>query len=462
MSRAAEQHPASFRDPSGFIFVRDGEILRQVNEAYRGDWDHLASCGLLEKLWSQGLLVKTERVDLGLAAVQGAIAVLKPERLPFISHPTEWSFGMLKEAALLTLKIQETALDHGMSLKDASAYNIQFHRGRPLFIDNLSFERHEKSAPWVAYGQFCRHFLAPLALMAHVDVRLQALLGDHLDGLPLDLASRLLPGKTKFNAGLMMHLHLHAKAESSGKGGSEGAEQKGGFSEAAMRGLIASLEKAVSGLEWKPAGTEWADYYNDTNYTADAAEHKHQILKSWITEAATACSSCWDLGANDGRYSRIAAEAGLWTLAADIDPAAVEQAWLYVRKSRLASLHPLLLDLRNPSPGRGWMNRERSSLLERGPADLVLALALIHHLAIGNNVPLPNVLELFCQLGREVIVEWVPKDDSQIQRMMRARKDIFAGFTEGAFEASLPTGIRIKRKEPIKESGRILYWLART
>lgn len=460
MSRNSEQHPASFRDPSGFVFVRDGELLRQVNEPYREDFALLNSSGLLDKLVSQNLLVKCESADLGLAAGPGAIAVLKPERLPFISHPYEWSFGMLKESALLTLKIQETALDCGMSLKDASAYNIQFHSGRPIFIDTLSFEKHEKSAPWVAYGQFCRHFLAPLALMAHVDVRLQTLLGEHLDGIPLDLASHLLPGKTKFNAGLMMHLHLHAKAESGGKGGGQGGESKAGFSEAAMRGLIASLEKAVSGLEWRPAGTEWADYYNDTNYTQAAAQHKHEILRSWITEAATQCTTCWDLGANDGRYSRIAAEAGLWTLAADIDPAAVEQAWLFIRKSGMTGLHPLLLDLRNPSPGRGWMNQERSSLIERGPADLVLALALIHHLAIGNNVPLSSVLHLFSRLGRQVIVEWVPKEDSQIQRMMRARKDIFAHYTEAAFEASLPEGMKIKKKEPIKESGRILYWLA--
>jgi len=461
LTRPTEQHPASFRDPSGFIFVRDGELLRQINEAYRDDFELLSSSGLLEKLWSQGLMVKSEEADLGLAAAPSAIAILKPERLPFISHPYEWSFGMLKEAALLTLKIQSLALDHGMSLKDASAYNIQFHQGRPLFIDTLSFEKHEKSAPWVAYGQFCRHFLAPLALMAHVDVRLQSLLGDHLDGIPLNLASHLLPGKTKFNAGLMMHLHMHAKAESSGKGSGQGGDSKAGFSEAAMRGLIASLEKAVSGLEWKPAGTEWADYYNDTNYTDAAAKHKHEVLKAWITEASAACATCWDLGANDGRYSRIAAEAGLWTLAADIDPAAVEQAWLYIRKSGMPGLHPLLLDLRNPSPSRGWMNQERSGLIERGPSDLVLALALIHHLAIGNNVPLPSVLDLFSRLGREVIVEWVPKEDSQIQRMMRARKDIFAGYTQSAFEAALPDGMRIRQMEPIKESGRVLYWLAR-
>ncbi len=455
-----ERHSASFRDPSGFIFRRDGVLLRQVNESYKEDFDLLKSSGLLAALWQQELMVRHNEADLHLAQSHGAIAVLQPQLLPFISHPWEWSFSLLKQAALLTLQLQNLALDHGMSLKDASAFNVQLEKGRPIFIDTLSFEKYVPSEPWIAYAQFCRHFLAPLALMSCTDVRLQALLSENLDGIPLDLAANLLPGKTKLNSGLLMHLHLHAKAEKSGGNSQGGEAKKPTFSEAAMRGLVASLTKAIQGLEWQPQGTEWADYYNDTNYSSKAAESKHQILKGWISSLAKPGAVCWDLGANDGRYSRIAAEAGLFTVAADIDPAAVEQAYRYITKNKVTNLHPLLVDLRNPSPGRGWRCEERASLKERGPADLALALALIHHLAIGSNVPLSDVWKALTELGREVIVEWVPKDDSQVARMMHARRDIFDSYTESSFEAALPAGWKIKEKERIPESGRILYWAA--
>jgi SAM-dependent methyltransferase len=456
----SERHSASFRDPSGFIYHRGGVLLRQVNESYRPDFDLLNSSGLLKKLWEKQLMVSHQEADLSLAQAPGAVAVLQPELLPFISHPWEWPFSLLKQAALLTLNLQSLALDHGMSLKDASAFNVQLHKGKAIFIDTLSFEKHVATDPWIAYAQFCRHFLAPLALMAYTDVRLQALLSENLDGIPLDLAAKLLPGKTKLNSGLLMHLHLHAKAEKSGGSGQGGEAKKAVFSDAAMRGLIGSLEKTIQGLEWQPQGTEWADYYNDTNYSSAAADGKHQILKGWISSLAKPGATCWDLGANDGRYSRIAAEAGFCTLAADIDPAAVEQAFRFITKNQVTNLHPLLADLRNPSPGRGWMNKERASLAERGPADLALALALIHHLAIGSNVPLPDVWAALTGLGREVIVEWVPKDDSQVQRMMHARRDIFDRYTETDFESALPKGWKIKAKERIPESGRILYWAA--
>lgn len=456
----SERHSASFRDPSGFMYHRGDLLLRQVNKSYEPDFDLLKLSGLMNKLWEGQLMVRHEEADLSLAQTSGAVAVLQPELLPFISHPWEWPFSLLKQAALLTLNLQSLALDHGMSLKDASAFNVQLHKGKAIFIDTLSFEKHVPTDPWIAYAQFCRHFLAPLALMAYTDVRLQALLTENLDGIPLDLAAKLLPGKSKLNSGLLMHLHLHAKAEKSGGSGKAGEAKKAVFSEAAMRGLIGSLEKTVQGLDWQPQGTEWADYYNDTNYSAKAAESKHQILKGWITSLAKPGATCWDLGANDGRYSRIAAEAGFFTLAADIDPAAVEQAFRFITKYQVTNLHPLLADLRNPSPGRGWMNKERASLAERGPADLALALALIHHLAIGSNVPLPDVWAAFTGLGREVIVEWVPKDDSQVQRMMHARRDIFDRYTEADFESALPKGWKIKAKERIPESGRILYWAA--
>ncbi|MFQ3678101.1 MAG: class I SAM-dependent methyltransferase, partial [Fimbriimonadaceae bacterium] len=386
----------------------------------------------------------------------GAVAVLQPEPVPFVSYPYEWSFGMLRDAALLTLDIQLRALDRGFVLKDASAYNVLFRAGRPVFIDTLSFERYRPGEPWIAYAQFCRHFLAPLALIAKIDVRLGSLLGTHLDGVPLDLASRLLPGSTKFKPGLLTHIHLHAKALGQPGVGPAGTPRPR-VSEAGMRGLIGSLRKAVRQLSWDPKGTEWSDYYSDTNYSAAGTAAKAAKISEWLIKIGG--RTCWDLGANNGRYSRLAADAGYETLAADFDPAAVEQAYRFVRESNERRIHPLVLDLVNPTPARGWAGTEREGIFERGPADVALALALIHHLAIANNVPLPDVLATLARMGRSLVVEWVPKDDSQIQRMMVARRDVFADYGEDAFRSAVPPHLEIADRAPIPDSGRVLYLL---
>ena len=204
---------SSFRDPGGFLFRREGSLYRQVNRACAEDFQLLESSGLAASLREAGLLIPHVEADVEPPRPDIAFRVIRPEPVPFISYPYEWSFSQLKDAALTTLRIQKIALRHGMILKDASAYNIQFHRGRPVLIDTLSFTRYEEGQPWVAYRQFCQHFLAPLALMAYRDVRLSALLRTEIDGVPLDLAAGLLPWRTRLKPGLLMHLHVHAASQ---------------------------------------------------------------------------------------------------------------------------------------------------------------------------------------------------------------------------------------------------------
>lgn len=449
---AEEAHAASFRDPSGFIFEREGTLYRQVCLPYAEDWKQLHESGLLERLTEQSLLVSHQNDSLDHAAAPDAVAVVRPERVPFVSYPYEWSFAQLKDAALLTLQIAETALAHGMVLKDATAYNVQFLAGRPILIDTLSFERYVEGEPWIAYGQFCRHFLAPLALMSRVDVRLGGLTRVHLDGIPLDLASRLLPWRSKLDAGLAMHLHMHAKALSlSGKKGG----RKAAVSRTAFLGLLDHLKKTVQGLKWEAAGTEWADYYSETNYSEDSMARKRQLVGEMI-EAAGPPALCWDLGANTGEFSRLAAERGWNTVSWDVDPGAVQRAHAAGR-DRADSILPLLLDLTNPSPSQGWAQVERMGLRERGPADLLLMLALVHHLAIGNNVPLPRVFEFARQIGRTLVIEFVPKSDSQVQRMLSSRRDIFDRYDIEHFREAASTYFAIEREEAIRGTERTLF-----
>ena len=450
---------ASFRDPSGFLFSRGGVLYRQVNHKYEKEYARLMESGLYEKLVKAGLLVQHVESDETAAEPELAYKIIQPERVPFISYPYEWSFGQLKDAALATLSIQRRALKVGMSLKDASAYNIQFVRGKPMLIDTLSFEVYKEGQPWVAYRQFCQHFLAPLALMALKDVRLSQLLRVYIDGVPLDLASSLLPSGTRFNFGLLTNIHLHAGAQKRYAGAEVKSRAATTFGKQAMTGLIDSLDSAVRKLEWKPGGTEWGNYYDITNYSDAAFEHKKQLVHEWSGKIKPAL--VWDLGANNGVFSRVAGEGGPYVVSSDIDPAAVEQNYRQVKEEKAENILPLLIDLTNPSPSNGWANEERASFGARGPADMVLALALIHHLAISNNVPLRQVAEFFADIGKQLVIEFVPKSDSQVQKLLVSREDIFPAYTREGFEAAFQQRFKICEAANVRESERVLYWMER-
>ncbi len=450
--------PASFRDPSGFVFYREEILLRQVQRRYSSHYDHLMSSGLYGALAEAGMLIPHTEDPLRYAVTEDAYRILRPERIPFVSYPYEWSFSQLQDAALATLQIQQEALKAGMTLKDASAYNIQFKSSRPVLIDTLSFEIYEEGQPWTAYSQFCRHFLAPLALMSKVDIRLSLLLRANIEGIPLDLASRLLSRSTWLNPGLLTHIHLHGAAQKRYEGdASEKTRSAGGVSRMAMRGILDSLETAVKRLAWNPAGTTWADYYEHTNYSDRAMGAKKSSVSELLDRVTPRPGLVWDLGANTGVFSRLASEQGAFTVAWDIDPAAVEKNYRECRDSKDTMLLPLVGDLTNPSPDLGWALRERRSVSARGPADVVMALALVHHLAIGNNVPLTMVAEFFATICKWAIVEFVPKSDSQVKRLLATREDIFDGYTLEGFEAAFYPLFEVVQSTPVADSDRVLY-----
>jgi len=451
---------ASYRDPSGFVYTRDGTLYRQVNRVFQDRFQAFLTSGLYGELAERRLLIPHREASLGLAASPDAVAVLEPERVDFVSYPYEWSFGQLRDAALLTLELQERALARGFTLRDASAYNVQFVGGRPLFIDTLSFEPREEGAPWAGYRQFCEHFLVPLALMSRVDVRVAALLRSHLEGIPLDLGSRLLPRRTWLRPGLLFHVHLHAVLQrryaDRGAGvATRGGAGKRGVSPTAAAGLVRSLRGFIETLDWSPGGTEWADYTEDNNYSAQAAGSKREAVLGFLR--GLGARTAWDLGANTGEYSRAAREVVPSVIAFDLDPAAVERNYRRVKAEKEPGVLPLLLDLTNPSPALGWAHRERLSLEERGPADVLLALAVVHHLAIGHNLPFEQIATFLARLGRNLIVEFVPKSDSQVQRLLRDRPDIFPGYTAEDFEAAFGSRFRIERTVRVADSERTLY-----
>ena len=449
---------SSFRDPGGYLFTRHGVLYRQINQVYAKAYDRLMTSGLYEELIQNRYLVAHKEIDIKADDPALAYRVIQPDLVPFISYPYEWCFSQLKDAALLTLEINKIALSKGMILKDASAYNIQFIDGKPILIDTLSFDIYHKGRAWDGYRQFCQHFLAPLALASHVDIRFIQLGRNYIDGIPIDLASKLLPAKTKFGlSGLNVHLHIHARVQRQYADKQASQNNAGLMSKDVLGHLLNGLIQTVQKLTWQPKGTEWGEYYSATNYSDESLRLKGETVGKLIETCKP--SAVWDLGANNGLFSREASKRDIFTVASDIDPAAVEKNYLSLRANGEKKLLPLVLDLTNPSPAIGWANQERDSFSERGPVDLILALALIHHLAISNNLPFESIAEFFAANAKWAVVEFVPKSDSQVQRLLSTRKDIFDHYTEEGFEAAFKQHFEIAKKERLAGSERTLYLL---
>ncbi len=444
---------SSFRDTSGFLFYHENEIYRIINSSYKEQYEKLMNSNLYQKLEEKNLIISHSEVE-NLNFDYDYYKIIKPEKIPFISYPYEWSFSQLKNAALLTLRIQKAAMKYGMTLKDASAFNVQFVNGHPIFIDTLSFEIYEDGQIWKPYKQFCQHFLAPLALISKKDIRLNLLSKTFIDGIPIDLAAKLLPKTTFGNFGLMAHIHAHAKSQKHYEDKDAKIKQKT-LSKRSFEGLIENLKSSIEKMTWNEDNTEWGDYYSDTNYSEKSFEEKKQFISSAIDEIKP--KLVWDMGANTGIFSRLASNKGINTISFDIDPLAVEKNYLSSLNNSEKNILPLILDLTNPTSSIGWKNNERMSMMERGPADMVFALALVHHLAISNNVPLKKIAEFFSQISNFLIIEFIPKSDSQVKRLLLTREDIFENYDEKNFETEFIKFFKIINSKKISDSERTIY-----
>lgn len=404
------------------------------------------SSGLYAELVKRRLLVSHEE------EISQQAALIKPEKVPFISYPYEWSFTMLKDAAMATLRIQKLALKHGLILKDASGFNIQFLRGRPLLIDTLSFAKYEEGKPWIAYSQFCRHFLAPLLLSAHVDVRLSRLSLLHLDGIPLDLAASLAPLRAKLDPAFFVHILPQARLDKNSSEYRIPIVQR-----QALLAIIDNLEDSIRRLKPKMTGDKkaWSDYYQTCSYVEEDMQVKAAKIDAFIQ--CVQPKTIFDVGANTGKFSRIGADKCIDTVAMDVDALCVDAMYKQCTADGVEHLLPLVIDLCNPTPAAGWALVERDSLLQRGPADMVLALALIHHLAIANNVPLPYISEMFASLGRWLVIEFVPKSDVQVAHMLKRREDIFPNYDVEAFLSDFEHNFELVERAPLPGCQRELF-----
>jgi hypothetical protein len=453
MAQSIVHHPSSYRDPSGFIFEKEGIIYRQVNKSYQEHFDFFIESGCYKHLSEKDLLISHEQIKENLSGNDNYYATLKPEKISFISYPWEWSFDMLKDAALLTLRLVKESLNYGMILKDATPFNIQWHKGKFIFVDTLSFEKY-KEVPWIGYRQFCENFLGPLLIMHYSQMPLSQLLLAWPDGIPIAVVKSLLPKRSRFSLHTYLHIHLHAKIASKKQ---DSNEQVQAFSKQKLLNLIASLELLINKLRINDQQSTWSGYYEEASQRDSYLEDKKRIISDWIQALQPSVKTAADLGANEGDFSKLLAEKNIPTISGDFDPFCINHLYTSIKKSGEKNIQPLIIDLANPSPAIGVNNEERDSFINRVNVDITLALALVHHLAIGKLISFDKIAAFFSGITRYLIIEFIPPEDEKVLFMLSQKEVDTSHYTQDRFELSFGFYFTIEKKNNIAGSHRILY-----
>lgn len=452
MNQLINHHPASFRDPSGFIYEKDGTVYRFVSSVYQPHYDQLQSSGLAAELIKQHLLLPLTEINENHTGRTDWYKTLQPQQIPFISYAWEWSFEQLKDAALTTLSICKASLKKGMILKDASHTNIQFVDGKAKLIDTLSFEKYEEGEAWIAYRQFCECFLNPLLLASHKEVEVHKLLLSYPDGVPALLTAKLLPFKTRLNPVVYLHVHLHAKL--SGRKTAKETNSSRKVSLKNIEQIIQSLYDCISGLSLPSKTTTWNNYYEETILSAEYLSEKKKLVSSLLEQMTY--NTVIDLGANEGEFSLLCKKEA-FIVSTDFDSACINSLYISLKKQKQKNILPLVVDLTYPSPALGWMNNERPAFFNRKKFDTGFALALIHHLAIAKNLSFEQLAVFFADTCTQLLIEFVPKEDPKVKEMLTWREDIFGTYTEEYFETVFEKYFKLKNKIPVPGSVRVLY-----
>ncbi len=462
----ANAEPGSFRDRDSRVVITDDAILRALSPEGAGDWDALAASPLLETLIDKGELIPTKEVDVsvlnGSAELlpTGVERVLEHERVPFVSYPYEWTFSQLQDAALLQLELGIAAVDEGLMLKDATPYNVQFRGSSPVFIDIGSFEKIPEGLPWVGYRQFCMLYLYPLLFQAHKDIPFHPWMRGSIDGIqPID-AIKVFSLRDRLRKGVFLHASLHARldrrANKSGPGSAEANENKRTVKPEAVKAHMDSMRRLVAKLKWKAGETSWSGYRASNTYSDDDDKRKQEFVAEVAAEKSPALT--WDMGCNDGAYSRIAAENSERVVAFDFDHATVDALYRSLKVEGNTKILPLVGNLADPSPGLGWRGLERRTLSDRGAPDLMLALALIHHVSISANIPIAEFFEWVKDLGSTLLIEFPKRTDPMVRALLANKQEgANLDYDLDNFEAEMKKRFQIEKREELPSGDRVLY-----
>ena len=460
-SGLAHFEPGSFRDPDTRVFHHDGAVFRALSERALADWQRLAGTRFYTRHAQQGRLIGTRRIarrdHLPVLDPRWA-AVLEHARLPFVSYPYEWPFGMLQDAALLQLDLTLAALDEGMTLKDATPFNVQWIGAHPTFIDIGSFTAYEPGTPWTGYRQFCETYLYPLFLQAYRNVPFHPWLRGRLDGMRAEECRSFLSARDYLRPGVLTHVYLQARAQARYEDSSVDVTQElhaAGFGAALIRNNVARLRRTVAGLRWAPARSTWSDYQRTHSYEEPDLQRKKDFVSAVLRTRRWPL--VWDVGCNTGVYSRLAAGHADYVLALDADHVVVEGLYRTLRAEAHANVLPLLADVADPSPGLGWRGRERRTLVDRGAPDLLLCLALAHHVVIGRNVPLDEFIAWLASFEAEVVVEFVDRGDPMVERLLRNRRGQAIDYSRAAAEAAIESRFQVVARAALESGTRTVY-----
>jgi hypothetical protein len=453
--------PASFRDPEARVFVENDRVFRGLNETALATYQAAVESGLIEDLLSQGLMIDHQIVD-GVDTPTGVpdSAVIEARKIPFVTYPFEWSFEMLKDAAILTLDVTLTALEAGFQLKDASAFNVAFDGSTPVFIDVTSLDSGFDGA-WVGYSQFCDHFLAPLLLEAYLGVPHQRYSKGSLMGLPITDLAKMLGWRRWYRRGVLAHVLLRARIERSSQGMS--TDQRTNL----RRGIALPVETVASNLRrmkrlvaslQSTATSTWATYMSSAPYD----EHEATLKADFIRDAAAERKSrqtAWDVGGNNGAYARILEGDFETVVVLDSDPGAIDAGYAGARKAG-SKLNFGVVDITDPTPDRGWLGLERKALVKRSQPDFAVWLALVHHLCIAGEVPLGQFVRLLSSTSREHVVEFVDAADPMARRLMSTRKQPPRGYGKDEFEGLVATLFGVRRAMSVSPTRHLYHLVA--
>jgi predicted nicotinamide N-methyase len=445
------QHPFSYKDRSGFLFYKNDVLYRQINSVYKPHYDALMQSGLYSQLVNQQQLIP--HTEITTDEHSDCYKIIQPQQLVHISYAYEWCFAQLQQAAVLTLQVMQVSIAKGLILKDATPYNVQYLNDKPIFIDTLSFEQYDATKPWVAYYQFCETFLYPLLLAAYNVQDVHKTFTTYPDGIASEHVVKLLPKRCKFNTFNYLHLYLlnnikHNKSKSSNG-------KTIAYSSTKMQNLITYLLDKVQSISLKNEETEWNTYYAQTIINQQYLTHKKELLHSCFKTISH--NKVVDFGCNDGVFSIIAAQNNNTVFATDFDERCVQNVFAQVQKNKLTNIYPLVLNIMQPSTAQGFFNTERKGFLQRNKIDVVLMLAVVHHLVISKNLTFAIIAEQLYYYTNTLIIEYVPKDDEKVKILLANKEDIFTDYTQQNFETTFTTYFNIKSKEIIMASNRVLY-----
>lgn len=465
-SPPAAPDPGSFRDPLSRVFVGDDAVWRGLTEEALADYEAVAGSDFFRAAIERGDVVGTELADDPSVVPGEWAAVLRHQRIDVQSYPYEWTFEMLRDAARLQIQLSRQALAEGLITKDASSYNVQFVGARPVFLDVGSFERLRPGEPWYGYRQFCELFLNPLYVQALTGVPFRPLLRSNVDGLSPSFTANLLGGRGRLHKGTLTHVRLHARAErryaDADRRRDVRAELKqAGLGPKVLDAQLRNLGKAIDALDWDQQHSTWSAYGERAHYT----DRDLAAKAAFVTDAVTSAPRrdlVLDLGANDGHFSRVALDAGAgYVVAVDVDDLVVDRLYRALRDAGERRVLPLVIDLADPSPALGWRSRERPSFVDRVRPDVMLCLAVVHHLALTNNVPLPGIVDFLADFGGAVVVEFPHRDDPMAARLLaRKRTGLFGGYDVAAWEQALQHRFTVLTSTQLPGGTRTLYHCA--